>query len=105
MEEVGGSRLTGKYSRWYEGHLTHDRKYKCDNIDIKYYNKVHNVEKLPVFPFSYVAAAYCLKINNKDEWIQYASKAKDILIFTTTIEGHSKSHDDALNQLNIMLSN
>ena len=51
MEEVGGSRLTGKYSRWYEGHLTHDRKYKCDNIDIKYYKKVLTEKNYLYFPF------------------------------------------------------
>jgi hypothetical protein len=102
MEEVGGSRLSGKYSRWYEGHLTHDRIYKCDDIDIKFYKDY--VEKFPEFPFPYVAIAYCLKINKKDEWIQYASEAKDILIVTTTIEGHSKCHDVALNQINAMFS-
>ena len=102
MEEVGGSPLSGKYSRWYEGHLTHDRKYKCDDIDIKFYKDY--VEKFPEFPFPYVAIAGCLKINKKDAWIQYASEAKDILIVTTTIGGHSKSHDIALNLINEMFS-
>ncbi len=102
MEEVGGSPLSGKYSRWYEGHLTHDRKYRCYDIDLKYYKDY--VEKFPEFPFPYVAIAACLKFKKKDEWIQYASEAKDILIVTTSIGGHSKCHDIALNQINEMFS-
>jgi hypothetical protein len=62
--------------------------------------KFRNVaETFPRFPFSYYALAYCLGQQHDSTWRTYAMKAVEILKTTTTIDGHSPSHDAILREL------
>jgi hypothetical protein len=57
------------------------------------------IEKFPNFPFAYYHVMLCLRERNDAKWRIYAQKAKEILKITTTIGGHVKSHDEALNNI------
>jgi hypothetical protein len=62
------------------------------------------IKEYPKFPFGYYAKALILRNNGNDEWIEYAEKAKKIFSITTTIEGHSPGHDQALAELTDLLN-
>lgn len=60
--------------------------------------------RLPDFPFTYYALAYCLEKQNDPTWRSYAQQAVAIFKETTTIGGHQKSHDDTLGYLQQLLA-
>lgn len=57
------------------------------------------MEQFPRFPFAYFALAQSLKRREDPNWRTYAEQAIAILEKTTMIEGHKRSHDDALRKL------
>ena len=57
------------------------------------------IEQFPRFPFAYFALAELLKRRGDPNWRRYAEQAIAILEKTTMIEGHKRSHDDALRKL------
>ncbi|MFA6216689.1 MAG: hypothetical protein WDL87_03445 [Candidatus Omnitrophota bacterium] len=61
------------------------------------------IEKFPNFPFAYYHVALCFRARNDNKWRTYAQKAKEIFEITTTIGGHVKSHDEALENILIFL--
>jgi hypothetical protein len=62
------------------------------------------VEQFPRFPFAYVALAESMRYRGDSSWREYAQKAVSILEKTTTIDGHDRSHDDALATMRDYLS-
>jgi len=57
------------------------------------------IEQFPRFPFAYFALAESLKQRGDPNWRTYAEQSIAILEKTTMIEGHRRSHDDALRTL------
>ena len=102
IDEVGLSRLPGIYNEWLKGHVGEKNNLHCEDKDISHFEGV--VKRFPEFPFPYAALAICFKVRNNEEWKEYAKKAVAILEITTTINGHSKDHDLALNQMRTMLN-
>jgi hypothetical protein len=92
-EETGISRiLEGAFT------ITNDRaSYSCDASAIEKFREV--IAKFPDFPFSYSGLASCLRLRGDSAWKGYATQAIEILKNTTTIEGHHRSHDHVLREL------
>jgi hypothetical protein len=91
-------------SRMLEGTFTvvNDRaSYSCDSNAIAKFQEV--IAKVPDFPFSYYAMAFCLRQRGDTSWKDYAMKAVDILENTTTMDGHHPSHDQILRELKLAL--
>ena len=61
------------------------------------------IQQFPDFPFTYYALAYCLAQQGDPAWRNYAEQAVAILVKTTSISGHQKSHDEALEYLRKVL--
>lgn len=57
------------------------------------------IEQFPRFPFAYFGLVESLKRRGDPNWRTYAEQAIAILEKTTMIEGHKRSHDDALRKL------
>lgn len=57
------------------------------------------IEQYPDFPFTYYALADCKKQRNEEDWRAYATKAVEILKWTTQIGGHKAEHGQALSQM------
>ena len=92
-EETGISRLL-------EGAFTiaDDRaNYSCDSTAIAKFQEV--IAKFPDFPFSYATLASCLRSRGDGSWKDYARRAIEILKNTTRIDGHHRSHDQVLREL------
>jgi hypothetical protein len=62
------------------------------------------IEQFPRFPFAYLALAESMRSRGEPSWREYAQKGVSILEKTVTIEGHDRSHDDALAVLRKYLS-
>lgn len=71
--------------------------FKCDDESLKRYEQA--IQEYPHFPFSYCGMAECLRIRGDPKWKEYASKAISIFKITTKIDGHDKSHEEAMKQL------
>jgi hypothetical protein len=54
------------------------------------------IEQFPRFPFGYFALAESLRHRGDASWRGYAQKAVAIFEKTTIIDGHDRSHDEAL---------
>ena len=54
------------------------------------------IEQFPRFPFGYFALAESLRHRGEANWRDYAQKAAVIFEKTTIIDGHDRSHDEAL---------
>jgi len=62
------------------------------------------IDKYPNFPFAYYFVALCLRERNDKGWRQYAEAAVNILLKTTTIDGHNENHDEVLRKLQSYLN-
>jgi len=54
------------------------------------------IDQFPRFPFGYFALAESLRHRGDQSWRDYAHKAVAIFEKTTMIDGHDRSHDEAL---------
>ena len=61
------------------------------------------IDKMPSYPFAYYFLAKCLKEENDNSWVEMAKKAKEILEFTTQLEGHHTDHENVLRDVNNLL--
>ncbi len=59
-------------------------------------NANRTIEKYRYFPFSYWAKAVILIQLGDPQWVNYAEKAREILLHTTNIAGHNDVHDSTL---------
>ncbi len=57
------------------------------------------IAKYPGFPFAYYFMSQYLHNKNDASWINWAKKAEEILLYTTSLEEHNYDHDVALKNL------
>jgi len=86
-----------KYAHYEDGQII----FVCDPGAKKACREV--IDKMPSYPFAYYFLAKCLKEENDNSWVEMAKKAKEILEFTTQLEGHHTDHENVLRDVNNLL--
>ena len=86
-----------KYAHYENGQII----FVCDPGAKKACREV--IDKMPSYPFAYYFLAKCLKEENDNSWVEMAKKAKEILEFTTQLEGHHTDHENVLRDVNNLL--
>ena len=97
--------LPGPISGWVDNYVEDTptgKQIRFDDEAIAVYQDM--AKNQPKYPFSYyfLAEAYRLRNNNELAYT-YAKQAIEIFEITTRIPNHSPDHDDALNNMKIML--
>ena len=75
---------------------------RCDDQGIARFEIV--AREFPNFPFSYWALATCLKQMGEPQWREYGERAMSIFQHTTQISERKPAHDQALKQIEKMLT-
>lgn len=96
-EETGISRMLEGAFRIEDVNGEEHATASCDAAAIQKFRDV--IQAYPKFPFSYSALAFCLRGQGDHSWMDYATRAADILRITTTIDGHHSSQDLILREL------
>jgi len=86
-----------KYAHYEDGQII----FVCDPGAKKACREV--IDKMPSYPFAYYFLAKCLKEENDNSWVEMAKKAKEILEFTTQLEGRNTDHENVLRDVNNLL--
>ena len=86
-----------KYAHYEDGQII----FVCDPGAKKACREV--IDKMPSYPFAYYFLAKCLKEENDNSWVDMAKKAKEILEFTTQLEGYNTDHENVLRDVKNLL--